>query len=115
MTTPPADELPLWPDEHVRAVVDGVVPGAAALRLAGLDSDRSAIRPASPVQVCATDQRLLVRTERGGIDWQVQLPRLTVELAGLPGRLVLWSDDRFVAIDLSSGQDVGLLLSALAG
>ena len=110
----------LWPDEHVIAVVSGRTLGAAALRLTGLDAERSAVSVGTPVVLAATVQRLVVvarppAASSGRVEWQIQLPRLAVDLHRLPGQLIVHGGDRFVAVELDRHADVGSLLAALTG
>lgn len=104
----------LWPDETVAGALEGHVLGAAASRLAGLDRRDAAAAPGRSVTIVATDQRLLVVDRRTGeLLWQVQLPRLSVDLHGLPARLVLWSAGRHLAIELDPTADPASLLHHL--
>ncbi|MEO1062516.1 MAG: hypothetical protein AAFZ07_13950 [Actinomycetota bacterium] len=110
----------LWPDETTVATLPGRSLGAAALRLARLPVDRSAVAPGVRLVLVATDQRLVVATfptsaPTGELAWQLQLPRLAVDLTRLPGQLIVRGSDRFVAVEVDRRADVGGLLAALAG
>ncbi len=110
----------LWPDEDIVAVVRGRALGGAARRLARLDAERSAVTAGAALVLVATHQRLVVVTfppasSSGRVEWQLQLPRLSVDLRRLPGQLVVHGADRFVAVDLDHQADVGSLLAALTG
>lgn len=121
MSGPDVDLSPLlWPGEQVVAAVGGRALGAAALRLARLDVARSTVEVGVQLVVAVTPQRLVVVTlgaeaPSGRIDWQIQLPRLAVDLHRLPGQLVILSGQRFVAMELDRHADVAALLAALAG
>lgn len=110
----------LWPSETVVETLTGRSLGAAALRLARLDVDRSATAPGVRLVLVATGQRFVVAAfpttaPAGQLAWQLQLPRLEVDLHRLPGQLVVRGSDRFVAVEVDHGADVGAFLAALAG
>lgn len=120
MTGPRIDPSSLlWPDERVVASIAGRGLGAAALRLARLRIERSAVGAGAQVVLVATGQRLVVvdlpaAEPTGRVTWQLQLPRLSIDLHRLPGQLVIHAADRFVAVEVEHHADVGPFLAALA-
>ncbi len=120
MTGPTFDlDRVMWPGEETVAVAPGRSLGAAALRLAGLSADRSAVPTAQRLALVATSDRFLAvltaPARSAEVAWQVQLPRLSVDLHRLPGQLVVHAAGRFVAVEIDDHSTVGPLLAALPG